>query len=119
MIAERLADSDVVREVLDALRAPVAPPLPAIASAAWRIARIPIGKLFALATVGLLPPPLRERLGLEWGRAEALELGLLAAASRGATPLLPDSLRDFGTTYRRLRHAPGSAVAGAPAAAPA
>jgi uncharacterized protein (DUF2236 family) len=118
MIAERLADSDVVREVLDALRAPAAPPLPAAASPAWRIARLPIGKLFALATVGLLPPPLRERLGLEWGRAEALELSLLAAASRAATPLLPGSLREFGTTYRRLRGARGSGVAGAPVAAP-
>jgi uncharacterized protein (DUF2236 family) len=119
MIAERLADSDVVREVLDALRAPAAPPLPAFASPAWRIARIPISRLFALATVGLVPQALRERLGFEWGRAEALELGLLAAASRAATPLLPASLRDFGITYRRLRGARGSTVAAAPAAASA
>jgi len=119
MIAERLADSDVVRDVLDALRAPIAPPLPAFASPAWRIARIPISRLFALATVGLLPPALRERLGLEWGLAEALEIGLLAAASRVTTPLLPASLRDFGTTYRRLRGTRGSAAAAAPAAASA
>jgi uncharacterized protein (DUF2236 family) len=119
MIAERLGDSDVVREVLDALRAPAAPPLPALASPAWRVARIPIGRLFVLATVGLVPATLRERLGLEWGRAEALELDLLAAASRAATPLLPSSVRDFGTTYRRLRAEPGSAMAGSPAAAAA
>jgi uncharacterized protein (DUF2236 family) len=119
MIAERLADNDVVREVIAALRAPAAPPLPALARPAWRVARIPISRLFALATVGLLPPPLRDRLEVCWGRAEALELGALAAASRAVTPLLPDSLRDFGSTYRRLRATGRGARAGAPAAAPA
>ena len=104
-IAERLGDNDVVRAVLGALRAPGAPRLPALADPAWRIARIPIGTVFALATVGLLPPRLRDRLGLGWGRAEAVELGMLAAASRAATPLLPGSVRDFGATYRRLRGA--------------
>ena len=118
MIAGHLGDNDVVREVLAALRAPAPPPLPTIAASAWRFARIPVGRLLALATVGLLPPALRERLGLGWGRFEALELRALAAASCAVTPILPRSVRDFGATYRRLRGEAGGAAADAlPAAA--
>jgi uncharacterized protein (DUF2236 family) len=104
MVDERLEDNDVVHEVLETLAKPIPPPIPALRDRAWRVIRLPIARLGALATVGLLPPPLRERLGLRWTRSRELELRALAAASHAATPLMPRSLRCFGPAYLRWRH---------------
>ena len=110
VVDERLEGSDVVHEVLRALARPPPPPLPILASRAWPMIRLPIAKLGALATIGLLPVRLRDRLGLRWGRRDELELRALAAASRAATPLMPGLLRCFGRSYLRWRReAPGRA----------
>ncbi len=122
VVDERLEDSDVVQEVLRTLAKPIAPPLPVLRDPAWHLIRFPIGRLGALATVGLLPARLRERLGLRWTRRQALELRALAAASRAATPLMPASLRCFGPSYLRWRHEAierGDVASGFAAAAPA
>lgn len=55
-----------------------------------------------LATVGLLPPPLRARFGLGWSRIEDALLGALGAGSRVLVPWLPAVLR----FYPQARHAP-------------
>jgi uncharacterized protein (DUF2236 family) len=103
MIDERLEGNETVHTVLRTLAKPIAPPLPMLTDPVWRVARLPIARLGALATVGLLPPRLRERLGLRWSAAQALELRALAALSRAATPLMPASLRCFGPSYLRWR----------------
>jgi uncharacterized protein (DUF2236 family) len=103
MVRERLEHTDAVDDVLSALAEPAAPPLPALSDRVWRVARVPFARVFTLATVGLLPPLLRERLGVRWTRTQQLELRALGRAARAATPLMPRSLRNTGPTYMRLR----------------
>jgi uncharacterized protein (DUF2236 family) len=103
--------------VLTVLSRPQPPPIPALARAGWGLARLPLGRIQALATVGLLPPLLRERFGLRWTRAQELELRALAAGSRAVSPLMPKTLRQFGPTYLEWRR--DAIAAGGMAAAPA
>ena len=56
-----------------------------------------------LATIGLLPQPARNRLGLQWTRAMELELNAIGRLSRSTTPVLPHSLRIVGPRYLRWR----------------
>lgn len=102
-VAERLEDNDVVHDVLELMSQPTPPPIPLLAKPAFRLARRPLARIQALATSGLLPPLLRERLGLRWTRAQELELSALAAASRAAGPLLPAVAKDFGPSYLKWR----------------
>ncbi|HEX7244722.1 MAG TPA: oxygenase MpaB family protein [Solirubrobacterales bacterium] len=103
MVDERLERTAAVDEVLESLAEPSRPELPFLPEGAWRIARIPAARHIALITGGLLSPRLRELYGVEWGRGQARQLQLLAAASRRATPLMPASLRNFGPSYLRWR----------------
>jgi uncharacterized protein (DUF2236 family) len=70
---------------------------------AWRVMRLPLGRALSLATVGLLPARLRERLGLPWSWTQDLELRALGAAARSATPVMPEWLRNVGPGYVRSR----------------
>jgi uncharacterized protein (DUF2236 family) len=103
MVEHRLEDNPTVHDVLDALARPARPPVPALTEGAWRVARLPASRLGRLATVGLLPPALRRRLGLGWSPAQELELRALSAASRAATPLMPASLRRLGPVWLSRR----------------
>jgi len=117
MVADRLEDNDVIHGVLATLTKPAKPPIPMLGDRAWRVARFPMARLFSLATVGLLPPLLRERCGLRWTRAQERELRALGTASRAATPLMPARLRNVSGPYLRWRRkalARGDAVAHAP-----
>ena len=104
MVSERLEYTDAVRDVLAALKEPKSPPNLPLPDGAWRAARLPAARLSALATIGMLPPVLRERFGLEWSRAQELELRALGAASRATTPLMPRSLRRMGPAWLERRH---------------
>jgi uncharacterized protein (DUF2236 family) len=67
MIADGLEHNETVDRVLRSLTAPGAPPqLPATAEPLWGALRLPPARVLELATVGLLPPALRERFGVEW-----------------------------------------------------
>lgn len=103
MVADELEDNETVQDVLESLAAPAAPPLPMLGGRAWRALRFPAARLGSLATVGLIPPLLRRRFGLEWSRGKDLELRAMAAVSRRLTPLMPPSLRNFGPAYIRMR----------------
>jgi uncharacterized protein (DUF2236 family) len=103
MVAERLEDNAVVHGVLRTLTKPTAPPVPGLGEGAWRVARLPMARLGALATVGLLPPALRARFGLRWTRRQEREFRALCGASRAVTPLLPAALRNTGPNYVRWR----------------
>jgi uncharacterized protein (DUF2236 family) len=122
MIAERLEPSDVIDDFMQALARPDPPPVPFVGEAAWRVARPPAARVFRLATIGLLPARLQDRLGLRLSRGQEAELRGLAAASRAAGPLLPRGLRCMGPSYLRWRREAigmGDMAAAAPALAPA
>ncbi|MFL5900747.1 MAG: oxygenase MpaB family protein [Solirubrobacterales bacterium] len=103
MVAERLERTAAVEEVLESLEAPTRPDLPFLPETAWRAARIPAAHQIGLITGGLLSPALRRRFGVPWSRTKERRLQLLAAASRGITPLLPPTLRNVGPGYLRWR----------------
>jgi uncharacterized protein (DUF2236 family) len=105
MVERRLEGSDVVDGVLSSLARPAAPAVPLLTEWAWGVGRIPLARLFSLATLGLLPPTLRERCGLRWTRTQQLQLSILGASARSMTPIMPAPLRNLGPPYLRWRHA--------------
>lgn len=104
MVAERLEDNDVVRTVLRTLTAPSQPPAPWLPDAAWRVLRLPAARTLELSTAALLPSDLRARVGLALSERDRVEVGLLGALSRRATPVMPAALRRTGPGYLQLRH---------------
>jgi uncharacterized protein (DUF2236 family) len=88
MVADRLEDSDQVQQFLAFIRREIRAPLSMLDGPVWRVAWMPFGELFWLATVGLLPPQLRERFGVGWSAVREGEFRALAAASRATTPLM-------------------------------
>jgi uncharacterized protein (DUF2236 family) len=104
MVADVLEHNESVRGVMASLAEFASPPLPRYAAAAWKLGGFPAGRLLRLATIGLLPPLLRERFRLGWTLAQEIELRALGAATRAATPLMPSSLRAFGPSYLRWRN---------------
>jgi uncharacterized protein (DUF2236 family) len=103
IVAERLRDSDVVRDVLEVQRAVDKPPVRWLGRRTWRLASLPASRLMQLATVDLLPPALQDKLDVRLTRAQALEVRAVGAASRAATPVLPGFVRTFGPPYLRWR----------------
>jgi uncharacterized protein (DUF2236 family) len=103
MVQQRLQDNDVVHGVLASLARPAPPPVPLLAGWAWRVGRMPLARVLSLATIGLLPPILRQRCGLRWTRAQQLELDALGAAVRSLTPVMPAYLKNVGPGYLRWR----------------
>jgi uncharacterized protein (DUF2236 family) len=99
MEAEVLEDTASARTVLASLAQPVRPDVPLLSDGLWKLARWPATHSARLSTVGMMRPVVRERLGLRWSRAQALEFGAFAAAQRAAGPLLPRPLKSFGYTY--------------------
>jgi uncharacterized protein (DUF2236 family) len=104
MMAERLEHNETVDRVLRSITDPPPPP-PFIARVEplWRLLRIAPSRALRLATIGMLPPLLRERFGVEWTRANRAELRAVAAASRAAGPLIPRRLALMGPGYLRWR----------------
>jgi uncharacterized protein (DUF2236 family) len=103
MVEDTLENNRAVQDVLETMGQPATPPWPSYAMPAWRLMRGPSAHSLELATVGLLPPVLRERLGLEWTRTNQVEFRTMGAASRALTPVLPRSLRVLGPSYLRWR----------------
>ena len=89
MVADRLEDSDTVQEFLTYLRRDVRCPLARLDGPVWRLAWAPAGELAWTATVGLLPPQLRERFGVHWTPARQTRFQALGALARAAQPLMP------------------------------
>ena len=103
MVEHRLESTEAAQDVIATLGTPAAPPIKWLNDPAWRAARVPIVQLFNLGTIGLLPPVMRERLGLKWTRTQQAELRALGAAARAATPLMPATLRNMGPAHLRWR----------------
>jgi uncharacterized protein (DUF2236 family) len=102
MIEHELAVTDTLRDVVDATL--VAPPLPL----PLRPLRRPAGEAAKLLTAGLLPPRLREELGLGWGAGRERLTAAAATLGRTVLPAVPDLLRLFPrarAAERRLKAA--------------
>jgi len=97
VVEEKLAWTPAIPEVLTTLSA--SKPPPGVPAFVWRVASIPAAKQQLLATVGMMPPRLRERLGLPWTRADELAFRALGAASRLSSPLIRGPLANFGQVY--------------------
>ncbi|HSZ03942.1 MAG TPA: oxygenase MpaB family protein [Solirubrobacteraceae bacterium] len=103
MVGRELQHTAAVDEVLTALARPAPPALSTLYRPLWPVVRMPLGHFVGLTTTGLLPPALRARFGLDWTRANELELRALGAGLRTVTPLMPRSLRNTGPGYLRWR----------------
>ena len=88
MVDEELAVTDALRDVVGSILDPELP-------AAAKIAARPLLGAMRLATVGLLPVTLRERLGFDWSPRRERLLGASRTAVRGMLPLMPALAREF------------------------
>ena len=101
MVEERLDDNETVRTVLRSLTAPAPPP--GIGESTWRVMSLPAARATQLATVGLLPQRLRDKLALPWTPLHEAQLRVLGRVTRPATPVMPRSLRRMGPAWLRWR----------------
>src|SRR5256884_7068236 len=115
MVLATLVHTPAVDEVLTALARPSAPAVSALRGPRWSLARIPLGHVLQLTTVGLLPSALRRSFALRWTPAQEFELRSLAVALRSSTPIMPSWLKNTGAGYLRWR---AQAIAHGDAAAP-
>ncbi|MCP3767906.1 MULTISPECIES: oxygenase MpaB family protein [unclassified Streptomyces] len=94
MVREELERTPVVAELLDPRR-PIPPPAGAgtFLRRIWPVLRPPLARLHVFVTTGLLPPAVREHLGLAWTARDERGLRLLGAVVRTVVPLLPERLR--------------------------
>lgn len=103
MVDNVLEDHPTVHEVFDLLGEPSAPPVPGLPNGVWNLSRKPLAAQTKLISVGLLPPVLRERFGMEWSRRHETAFNSIAAVSRSLTPVLPKQAREFGPAYVKFR----------------
>jgi uncharacterized protein (DUF2236 family) len=103
MVDEELGDTEAAQDVLTSLIDPTAPPLPGMRDWVWRVVSWPSTKGGSLATLGMLPPLLRQRLGVEWTPKRERRFRAMAAMTRRARPLMPPQARNFGPHYLRWR----------------
>ncbi|HVA10473.1 MAG TPA: oxygenase MpaB family protein [Acidimicrobiales bacterium] len=105
MVADTLSDNETARDVLGSLRLDgvAAPPWKLFPEALWRALR-PAGRLLLHdATVGTLPGPAREKLGLSWSTADRRRLQGLALVVRAGAVAVPDRLLQYPLAYRAQR----------------
>jgi uncharacterized protein (DUF2236 family) len=103
MVSQELVRTAAVDRILEAIHhAP--PPLP-IPEVLWGAVRLPAAQVIRLGSIGLMSPPLRERLGIGWSRADELQFRVLGALSRSLTPVLPTRLKVTGPAQLRWRRA--------------
>ncbi|WP_354698740.1 hypothetical protein DSM112329_04433 [Paraconexibacter sp. AEG42_29] len=119
VVREELTWTPAVPELLETLDRPAPPAIPGLHPALWSVMRRPMALQLRIATVGMLPPDLRPRLGVSLTRSEETAFRVLSAASRAATPLIRGPLGEFGPTYVKYRRAAlerGDVAAATPAA---
>jgi uncharacterized protein (DUF2236 family) len=107
-----LQDNQVVRQVLATLMHAPRPAAIRLPSPLWDGILWPAAGHFAmLSTVGLLPPVMRERLGLQWTRRQEFELNAHAGFVRRIVPLLPSRVRLHPWAYAAFQRTAGKAAA--------
>ncbi|PWI10600.1 DUF2236 domain-containing protein [Streptomyces sp. NWU339] len=105
MVREELEKTAVVTELLDPRR-PIPPPDGAgtLLRRLWPVLRPPLARLHVFVTTGLLPPTVRDHLGLAWTARDERRLRRLGAVVRTVVPLLPERL-GYLPTARAARRA--------------
>ncbi|MGH3451792.1 MAG: oxygenase MpaB family protein [Haloechinothrix sp.] len=104
MVETKLGRTESALDVIASLKRPARPwVLPAWTEPLWRLFALPASYVLTLTTAGLLPPVLRERLGLSWGPWRERQLRVFAAVSRALTRVLPQRLKVSGPDYLRQR----------------
>lgn len=105
MIAGELGWTPATDEVLETMAARPEVPLPILRSRVGQTALFPAHRALSLATIGLLTPQLRERLGVSWSRAKQAELASIAAAARAAGRVSDRPFTGFSRRYLKYRQA--------------
>ncbi|MFF0492476.1 oxygenase MpaB family protein [Nocardia sp. NPDC003482] len=90
-VLERNAATDLIIE-LDRKPMPVPPNL-RVPQALWNGFALPLAALWRLSTAGLVPPAVRDRLGLDWSPARARRFDRLVRSVRTLDRALPDRIR--------------------------
>ena len=88
MLDERLENSKTVQDVIATIRRPSPPQ--GVPGIVWPLPRELTGRLSWLATIGMIPPALRERFDVRWSRLDELQLGLVGRASQALALLPPE-----------------------------
>jgi uncharacterized protein (DUF2236 family) len=107
MVSGTLTDNETVRTLLSSLElnGVEAPPWPLFPAPLWHVLR-PLGRSFLRdVTVGTLPAPLRERLGLPWNLADRGRLQAAVLLVRAATGPLPDRVLHYPMGVQARREA--------------
>jgi uncharacterized protein (DUF2236 family) len=105
VVRDELVLTPAVPELLETLERPAPPSIPGMHPALWRVLRKPMAAQLRVSTVGMLPPLLRDRLGLQLTTREERAFRGLAATSRAAGPVVRGPLREFGPVYVKYRTA--------------
>lgn len=94
MVREELEKTAVVSELLDPRR-PIPPPPGAgpFLRRLWPVLRPPLARMHVFVTTGLLPPAVRDHLGLPWTARDERGLRRFGTVVRTVVPLLPERLR--------------------------
>ena len=69
----------------------------------WRTLRIPASRALWLGGIGLLTPPVRRRLGLNWTRLDEAQFRALGRVSRALSAVMPERLQITGPAQLRWR----------------
>jgi len=94
MVAGELERTAVVGELLDPGRPVPAPPgAGPLLRRVWPLLGPAVARLQVFVTAGLLPPTVRDRLGVTWTPRQERRLRGLGAVVRTVFPLLPERLR--------------------------
>jgi uncharacterized protein (DUF2236 family) len=106
MIESRLIPNVATHDLLEVMSlSDVPPPHRLVPRPLWAALR-PAGRfLLRDASVGTLPPRLREKLGLTWTEAQQRRLLGLAAVVRRTSPAVPARLLHYPPGYRAVRAA--------------
>jgi uncharacterized protein (DUF2236 family) len=107
MVSSTLTDNETVRTLLSSLelKGVEPPPWPLFPAPLWPVLR-PLGRSFLHdVTVGTLPTPLRQRLGLPWSLVDRRRLQAAAILVRAATTPLPDRVLHYPMGARARREA--------------
>ncbi|MEV5906408.1 oxygenase MpaB family protein [Streptomyces sp. NPDC052127] len=94
MVRDELENTVVVRELLDPRR-PVPPPdgSGTLVRRLWPLFHLPLARLHVFVTTGLLPPVVRDHLGVTWTARDERRMRRLGFVVRTVVPLLPERLR--------------------------
>ena len=117
IVEERLAWTPAVPEVMATLARAKTPSVPGLRPGLWKVLRLPMSLQLRVATVGLLPATLRERLDLPFTRSDRAVFRSMCRVAKASEPLMRGPLVNFGPQYVRWRRAAldrGDVAGGAP-----